>query len=138
VRVDFYTLSDGYGFCVEGDLRAHFRIEDFVRENAADPLPICGELVEAEIVERGDGRYRAVSLRRLTRPQRLWGRVKSFDGNKGWGFITSGGETYYLHRSDLIAPFFPVVGLEVTFFPGEKNGRSRACYVTPTGRVDRT
>ena len=52
MRIDLYSVSHGYGFCQQADLRVFFRIEDFSRESPSDPLPICGERVMVERLTR--------------------------------------------------------------------------------------
>ena len=129
--VDFYAIDHGYGFCALGGDRVYFRVEDFSRGSSDDPLPICGEAVAVENVVPGSKTPHAMKVRRLTRPHKVRGRVKSFDGEKGWGFVTHGDDVYFLHRSDLTTTFHPVVGSEVDFYAGMRRGRLRACYVTP-------
>lgn len=136
MRVDLYSMVNGYGFCdpmEEGSERVYFRVEDFVRLGAGEPLPIAGELVEVAKVIPGGRSPRASSVQRLVAPQRLQGRVKSFDSVKGWGFIERGPDLYFLHRSDLVASFTPVIGTVVEFYAGTKKGRPRACYVARVG-----
>jgi cold shock CspA family protein len=133
MRVDLYSMVNGYGFCnpVEDTSleRVYFRVEDFVRLGVDGPLPIAGELVEVAEVVSGGKSPRAASVQRLALPERLQGTVKSFDSAKGWGFIQRGRDTYFLHRSDLVQPFTPVIGSTVMFYGGTKKGRPRACYV---------
>lgn len=133
MRVDLYSMVNGYGFCdpvEEGSERVYFRVEDFVRLEAGEPLPIAGELVEVGDVATGGRSPRATSVHRLVAPQRVQGSVKSFDPVKGWGFIERGADLYFLHRSDLVDPFTPVIGTTVEFYVGRKKGRPRACYVS--------
>ena len=131
MRIDLYSVSHGYGFCQQADLRVFFRIEDFSRESPSGPLPICGERVMVERLVQGAKSPQAASLHRMTQPQRLRGRVKSFDSNKGWGFIEHGGDLYFLHRSDQSVAFLPIIGSDVTFYKGVRRGKPRACYVLP-------
>jgi cold shock CspA family protein len=138
MRVDLYSMVNGYGFCdpVEDDPshgRVYFRVEDFVRLSVDEPLPIAGELVEVVEVLSGGKSPRAASVQRLKPPQQMQGTVKSFDAAKGWGFIERGSETYFLHRSDLVVAFTPVIGSTVGFYAGTKKGRPRACYVSRVG-----
>jgi len=135
MRVDLYSMVNGYGFCVPlegGDsTRVYFRVEDFVRLEAGEPLPIAGERVEIPELIPGDGKSpRASAVLRTSSPARLQGTVKSFDAAKGWGFIECGSETYFLHRSDLVVVFTPVIGSTVEFYAGTKKNRPRACYVS--------
>ncbi len=128
--VDLYSIAHGYGFCQHGGERVFFRVEDFFRE-PDDPLPICGERVRADRIIHGERSPRAASLTRAVRPKCLVGRVKSFDAVKGWGFIDHEGEAYFLHRSDLMVPFMPLIRSRVTFYAGIRRGKPRACYVRP-------
>lgn len=132
MTVDLYAVNQGYGFCQDRDQRYFFRVEDFRRLSADGPLPICGELVSVEAVSHSGKSPRAKGLRRLVEPRLLLGQVRSFDSNKGWGFVSFDGEDYFLHRSDLTAPFVPVIGSLVQFYAGVRRGKRRACYVTPT------
>lgn len=133
MRVDLYSMVNGYGFCnpVGEDSfgRVYFRVEDFVRLDVGEPLPIAGELVGVSEIVSGGKSPRAASVQRLSPPERLQGTVKSFDSTKGWGFIERGQDLYFLHRSDLTQPFTPVIGSTVVFYAGAKKGRPRACYV---------
>ena len=133
MKVDLYSMMNGYGFCVpvsgEGD-RVYFRVEDFVRLDPGEPLPIAGEVVEVPGVTLNGGKSpRASSVQRTVPPKKMQGTVKSFDSAKGWGFIERGPDLFFLHRSDLAATFTPVIGTAVEFYVGEKKGRPRACYV---------
>jgi len=132
MEVDFYSVSHGYGFCTSHDLpRTFFRVEDFVRFDPEEPLPLAGEPVIVDrLLESGpDKSPRASTVQRVDAPRRLIGRVKSFDADKGWGFIDHEGEAYFLHRSDLVEPFLPVIGTPIEFYAGRRKGKPRACYV---------
>lgn len=133
MKVDLYSMMNGYGFCAPvsgGGDRVYFRVEDFVRLEPGEPLPIAGEVVEVPEVLLSDGRSpRASSVQRTIPPKKMQGTVKSFDSAKGWGFIERGPDLFFLHRSDLVATFTPVIGTTVEFYAGEKKGRPRACYV---------
>ena len=133
MSIDLYAVDHGYGFCQDDGLRCFFRIEDFRRLSPDGPLPICGEPVSVESVVDGGKSPRASALYRQRHPQLLRGQVKSFDSNKGWGFVTHGGETYFLHKSDLTTPFTPIIGSYVQFYAGVRRKRKRACYVSPDG-----
>lgn len=129
--VDLYSTDHGYGFCRHAGQRVFFRVEDFYRDSPDDPLPICGERVGVDRLVQGGRSPRAASLVRLSQPVRISGRVKSFDSDKGWGFIDHQGEAYFLHRSDLTVSFVPLIGSHVTFYAGVRRGKPRACYVLP-------
>jgi cold shock CspA family protein len=128
--VDLYSIAHGYGFCQHGEKRFFFRVEDFLR-GPDDPLPICGERVHVGRVVQGRKSPRAMSLTRINKPTRLAGRVRSFDSGKGWGFIDHEGEDFFLHLSDLMVSFIPVIGSQVTFYAGIRRGKPRSCYVLP-------
>lgn len=134
MRVDLYSMVNGYGFCeavAEGGGRVYFRVEDFVRLDPEGPLPITGEIVEVTGTYDQGKSPRASQVRRITCPERVQGTVRSFDAAKGWGFIERGARMFFLHRSDLVQAFAPVIGTTVTFYAGAKKGRPRACYVSP-------
>ena len=132
MTVDFYAATQGYGFCGDQNQRLFFRVEDFQRLSTEGPLPICGELASVEFVSRSEKSLRAKGLRRLVEPRLLQGQVRSFDSNKGWGFVTHDGDDYFLHRSDLTVQFTPIIGSFVKFYAGIRRGRRRACYIAPT------
>ncbi len=138
MRVDMYSISHGYGFCValEGEGRVFFRVEDFVASDAV--LPLMGESVEVPQIVEGTGNPRAVSVHRTTSPTPCLGTVASFDVGKGWGFIRAGQILYFLHRSDLLEKFSPLIGTTLSFYAGVRRGRPRACYVKQTGKVGGT
>ncbi len=136
MRIDLYSVDQGYGFCLplQGDSpRVFFRVEDFTRLKAGGPLPISGEEVEVPEVIEGSPSPRARTVLRVTEPLLLRGRVRSFDSNKGWGFVEVGSEVYFLHRSDLQEPFLPVIGTTISFYAGSRRQRPRACYVHRDG-----
>jgi len=137
MRVDLYSMVNGYGFCNPiddgSDTRVYFRVEDFVRLQPGEPLPISGELVEVPEIIDGGKSPRASSVQRIVSPKRLQGIVKSFDSTKGWGFVEHGPDVFFLHRSDLVDTFTPVIGSTVEFYAGSKKGRPRACYVSRVG-----
>lgn len=135
MRVDLYSIAHGYGFCVPlaGEGRVFFRVEDFVSPD--EVLPVVGEIVEISGVQESRGNPRASSVRRTAPPHPCLGIVISFDVGKGWGFIEAGPTLYFLHRSDLLEKFTPIIGATLSFYAGERRGRPRACYVKQTGKV---
>lgn len=137
MEVDFYSVSHGYGFCTgKGVPRTFFRVEDFLRFDPSEPLPLAGEPVIVDrLIDAGPSKSpRANTVQRVDAPVRLVGQVKSFDADKGWGFIDHEGEAYFLHRSDLVEPFLPVKGTDIAFYVGQRKGKPRACYVSrPAG-----
>ena len=136
MQVDLYSVDQGYGFCLPlqgGTPRVFFRVEDFCRLDMEGPLPISGEKVEVPEVIEGVPSPRARTVLRVDKPVLQSGRVKSFDSNKGWGFIEAASGVFFLHRSDLRDPFLPVIGTAVSFYPGIRRDRPRACYVRRVG-----
>jgi len=123
-----------YGFLRQADgSEAFFHLGDFDVGAVGDPPPVIGEEVEAQIEpnESGNRAPKALKVSRLRLPALIQGKVESFSEKKGWGFALSDeGESYYLHRSEVLAGKLPTVGQRVRFYGGFKNGRPRACYVT--------
>ena len=135
--VELYATTHGYGFCVGEDLpRVFFRIEDFHRDAGDLVLPVAGEKVDIEGWDDASPSPRASKVMRLSPPDSLEGTVKSFDSRKGWGFIsTPDGETHFLHRSDMLQPFVPIIGTKVSFYSGLRRGKKRACHIRPLETV---
>jgi len=127
--VDMYSITQGYGFCTDGYIQVFFRVEDFVKLHPSEPQPILGESVQVTLSFQGDN-TRATSLKRLKSPQPITGTVTSFDSNKGWGFVSNALGTYFLHKSDFVNSFVPIIGNTVSFYSGRKKDKLRACYVT--------
>lgn len=131
MEVDFFSVSQGYGFCEGGGQRVFFRVESFAKGHPEEPFPISGETVLVEGVIQGERSPRAQRVVRKHPPVRLQGKIKSFDSKKGWGFIDAeDGSVLFMHRSDfLMSPFLPLVGSCVEFYSGSRRGKPRACYV---------
>lgn len=132
-----FSASGMYGFAVnrESD-EVFFHAQDFHRLEPGGPLPILGERVEVENVIEDAGRRPRAGIVRRTEPQEIvTGHVKSFDSRKGWGFITYGDGQAFLHASEAMDGWLPVIGTEVAFYVGTKKGRPRACWVRPTGTL---
>jgi cold shock CspA family protein len=132
MKIDFYSVSGGYGFCEDGETRVFFNSLAFKGMGQDDPLPITGEEVEVTDMKEVQGKsQKSNSVVRLKKPGTGTGEVVSFNSKAGWGFIISDQrEMVFLHKSDLFGEWVPVIGTRLSFFKGEKKGRIRACYVT--------
>jgi cold shock CspA family protein len=115
---------EGYGFVGDGTQTLKFRVEAF-RRKPGEPLPLSGERVELCFL--GD---RISGVQRLELPICRTGRVKSFDSRKGWGFVEDPSQIYFLHRSEMLLPWIPLIGDRVQFWAGERDGKPRALYPT--------
>lgn len=138
--VEVYSPSGGYGFCVgENTPRVYFAADAFARTAADEPPPVLGEPVDVREVRASTDPKKADKARQVVRtqpPVKVEGRVHSFDHRAGWGFISGlDGKQYFLHRSDMVQPWLPLVGDGVEFYAGFKNQRPRACYVHPAARA---
>ena len=95
--------------------------------------PILGEEVDVDVdfEDSLDERApRAVRVLRVNTPTPLRGVVEIFDPLRGFGFIrTPSGESYHLHKSEVIEGRLPVVGRRVSFYGGLRQGKPRACHV---------
>lgn len=134
--VEVYSPSGGYGFCVgEGTPRVYFAADAFTRTAADEPPPVLGERVDVRDVRPSTDPKKAAKAKqviRLTPPTKVAGQVQSFDHRAGWGFVAGADDKqYFLHRSDMVQPWLPLVGDRVVFFAGYKGERPRACYVRP-------
>ena len=121
-----YNPSGFYGFYIMGDGEEfQFHANRFQKLFVEGPPPIVGEAlcVCGELV------------RRVSPPPHTYGVVISFDSKRGWGFIEYGNSSSraFLHLSDCLGVWLPQIGKPVKFYEGFKNGRSRACWVTPCG-----
>ena len=138
MRVLKYLPKKLFGFVVDGEgkqvffhIRA-FKWGDFLMTAP----PIIGEEVDVEYDEGALSNGKAPKARtvyRLTAPRASFGIVEDFNEKRGYGFIkTEDGRSHYLHRSEMKDGRLPMPGMEVTFFEGFKQGRTRACYVALT------
>jgi len=96
------------------------------------PPPILGEAVEVGYdPETPPGKApRATRVVRLDLPAMLLGRVDSFDPVRRYGFIQGADQvSYHLHQSEITDGRLPMVGGQVIFFAGTREGRPRACHV---------
>jgi len=100
------------------------------------PPPIAGEEVIVEL-EFDLEKYsediippRSSKITRIHTPKPLRGIIKSFDNQRGYGFIIdSFNSDHYVHKSDIIDHRIPVIGQQVMFFPGTRDTKTRACHV---------
>ncbi len=136
MRVALYSPDRMYGFAEGEGQRVFFHVESFVygkwQSVEQPPPPIIGEEVLVEFGEKTDPDKapRATSVERTSPPLFLRGVVESFNVVKGWGFAKgTDGDSYFLHRSEVMEGKVPLPGQEVTFYRGYKKGRPRACYV---------
>lgn len=135
MRVLKYVPRQLFGFAVDDDgQQVFFHIRAF---NWGDlpthPPPIIGEEVDVEYDPGGPSNGKAPKARhvhRLSEPRASFGVVEDFNEQRGYGFIkTEDGRSHYLHRSEMTDGRLPMPGMEVTFFEGFRQGRTRACYV---------
>jgi cold shock CspA family protein len=134
MEVEFFSVSQGYGFCEGGDQRVFFRVSCFQTTLPGEPMPIAGERVSVFGITQTGKSPSARIVRRKETPTLLRGRVKSFDSKKGWGFAEVGPQIYFMHRSDFTdTPYLPLIGSCVEFYPGVRRGKPRACYVKRCG-----
>ena len=143
MRVEMYSPGKLYGFCEAVGLRVFFHQEAFQAgrwpnlDNELGPPPILGEEVDVEYPSSepdSSKAPRASSVVRVEAPIQVVGVVDTFHADNGWGFANGDdGESYYLHRSEVEDGRLPMVGQQVTFFRGHKNGRPRACFVRVGG-----
>jgi len=106
--------------------------EPWCQVDTHPPPPILGELVTATgVMVRGEtGAPRAIKVARLETPHMLTGVVEIFLTQKRYGFIRgSDGVEYHLHDSEVLDGRLPLKGSKVTFFPGQREDRPRACHV---------
>ena len=97
------------------------------------PPPILGEMTDTQV---GDSPVdpkqapRAIKVLRVCSPVAVEGIVETFDGQRGYGFLRGeDGESYHLHRSELLEGRLPLQGQRALFFAGTRQGRPRACHV---------
>lgn len=96
------------------------------------PPPILGELVDVTYPEDSPpGKApRATNVERLEPPTAIVGVVESFDTARRYGFaMGSDGVSYHLHESEITDNRVPLPGGSVVFYPGQREGRPRACHV---------
>lgn len=132
-----YVPKKFFGFTIdEAGLQVFFHIRAF-RWGAFPtfPPPVIGEAVDVEFDPTMDSNGKAPKARyvhRLNEPKASFGVIEDFNEVKGFGFIrTDDGRSHYLHRTEVDDPDgrLPMPGMEVTFFEGFRQNRSRACWV---------
>jgi cold shock CspA family protein len=137
MRIVKYAPKKLYGFAEDENGQVFFHIRSFSWGDGVSrryPPPIVGETVEVlyDPSERVQNKApRARNVTRISEPVPSVGVVESFDSDRGYGFIHSeDGRSHYLHRSEMAdQDRTPVIGSEVVFFEGYRQGRLRACYI---------
>jgi len=154
MRVVKYIPEKLYGFVVgEDELEVFFHLGSFVPgQDSAEPTqcrscpandgcawrttpapPILGESVEVHLdLDGWDGvkAPRALKVLRSHLPTSLSGVVETFDAYRGFGFIkTRTGDSYHLHKSEVVEGRLPLAGQRVSFYGGMRLGKPRACHV---------
>ncbi len=141
--VTMFTPARGYGFCgaLERDGSGketgadkepvYFYLDVFHRLVPGGPPPLVGEGVRV-VRDKTSPKPRATEVHRIESPLLRSGVVASFDTAKGWGFIeeNSTGESFFLHRSEMVTSSVPIRHQKVQFYGGIRDGKKRACYVT--------
>jgi cold shock CspA family protein len=131
-----YLPEQLYGFTAdEAGFQVFFHIRAFHWGSFPTfPGPIIGEKVDVEYNPETLPNGKAPKARRVHRlnePVASFGVIEDFNESKGFGFIrTEDGRSHYLHRSEVKGGRLPMPGMEVTFFEGFRQGRTRACYIT--------
>jgi len=125
-----YIPRELYGFLEGEGQRVFFHLSEF--DPIGGPPPIAGESVEVGLIEAiGDKNFRAKSVVRMLKPERLVGVVTRFDHKVGYGFVTVGKAQYFLHRSEFLDGSLPLIKAEVEFYVAGSTGtavRPRACH----------
>ena len=125
MTVDKYIPDGMYGFVTDGDERLFFHLQSFDPGTYEGPHPIppvAGEDVEVEFSEG-----KITKIHRVDTPFCVDGVVDWFDSSKGYGFaLGTDGNTYYLHRSEVLDGRLPLPGRGVRFYTTDKR---RACFV---------
>lgn len=97
------------------------------------PPPILGEWVEVEVdfdqTSDSEKAPRADRVERLSVPRAVKGTVETFDAQRGYGFVVGDdGESYHLHKSELVEDRIPRPTQVVMFYAGVRRNRPRACH----------
>jgi len=136
MHIHRYLVAKMYGFLRDEEGReAFFHLACFEHGPGGGddpPPPIAGEHVEVHVdFDLGSGRKapRADRVIRLSDTTPVRGRVEKFDTVRGYGFIQSGDQSLFLHRSEVRENHVPKPGDEVEFYPGLRDGNPRACHV---------
>lgn len=98
------------------------------------PPPVTGEHVQVttdlEQVVQGNVVPRATKVVRMAIQKPLKGTVKSFDNQRGYGFVVdSENVVHYIHKSEIVDHRIPFPAQTVMFFAGFRDSKSRACHV---------
>lgn len=126
-----FSISQGYGFCSgEHYDKVFFRVEDFHKQHSSEPQPILGEKVLVTKIKEVGNSPKSFCVQRIITPIQVDAVVQSFDSIKGWGFANCYLGTYFIHKSDFLESFIPVIGSTVNFYAGKKKGKNRGCYIT--------
>ncbi len=129
--VQMFSISHGYGFCSCDEYsKVFFRVEDFHKQDHTEPQPILGEKVLVSQIKEVGRNPKSFSVKRLQTPILVEAEVQSFDSVKGWGFASCYLGTYFIHKSEFVDSFIPVIGSKVSFYSGKKKGKNRGCYIT--------
>jgi len=102
--------------------------------STSPPPPILGELVRVEVdfdQDPQEGKVpRASKVERISNPAIVKGSVETFDAHRGYGFVIGDdGESYHLHKSELVEDRIPRAGQLVMFYAGVRMNRPRACHI---------
>ena len=101
--------------------------------STSPPPPILGEMVHVDVdfdqETPGDKVPRARKVERISNPTLVKGAVETFDAHRGYGFVLGDdGESYHLHRSELVEDRIPRAGQMVMFHAGVRMDWPRACH----------
>jgi cold shock CspA family protein len=136
MTVHKYLARGMYGFLRDSLGReVFFHLGSFrPRDEETEPIPpIPGEDVEVDVdFDSGEGGKapRASRVIRLTTPVAKTGIVDMFDATSGYGFVRCGDEMFFLHKSEIRDGKVPLIDNQVHFYPGVREGKSRACHAT--------
>jgi len=131
-----YLARGMYGFLRDTLGReVFFHLGAFLPGTAEEePIPpIPGEEVEVEVdfsAGTAEKAPRAERVCRLFVPLAKTGMVEMFDSASGYGFVRCEGEMFFLHKSEIRDGKTPLLQDTVKFYPGVREGKSRACHVT--------
>lgn len=133
-RVRKYVTHKGFGFLTSLDGTQEVFFHRWVFNSLGGPPPIEGEEVRVVVNPSSlpDGLPRADVVERVTLPSEKEGVIIKFDDDRGYGFVSSGGCNYYLHKSDFSTPDPVRVGQRVRFYATDESSsgrRPRSCHV---------
>jgi cold shock CspA family protein len=140
MRVLKYLPDRLYGF-VEGASgpQVFFHLGSFCPGSVEEglespPPPVLGEEVLVTYPELTSENLttapRATRVERVTPQVPLEGTVRTMDATRGFGFLEgSDGQTYHLHRSEVVDGLLPLFNQTLVFYPGTRHGKPRACHV---------